>query len=601
MKNIRTTVKQFNKISIKLLLLMIAIILPLDVISIYYSNKYANYIREQTVERTVNQLKKSEDEFYLIFKRMVDIAGIICNNSTFQRAIENEELSLYEKTKVFDEAVNAIVINNLYDMADIKITCFDIDSNTYSNWGTNYNSYEFLFEQDWVKKSIESHGYVQWNLFEPSYVLEEGSDIKYISLARSLLNSSGQRIATIIVSLRQESLSSALRHYLSSEKDAIFICNESGNIVLGVDDHSIFSHDIISEKALSDGKTGFGYIENGETTYLYSFYTLDRRFTVNGEALRVIQITSYDDLIVDVSSMHSRINAMLIISLVIMIIVITWFANYWTRPITCLADKLRTYQIGNEVSGLDFEREDEIGDVNRAFQYMCETNCSLMKKQLAEQEAKEKYQYESLRAQINPHFLFNTLNTIKWMAIIRKADNIVNCIDAMATMMKYSMSRGDELVHLNEEIDNIESYVYITNARYGNNISLIINLEDRILELQVIKFILQPSVENAIIHGFNNSERKGEIVVSGHIAADYLSILIEDNGIGIDEKKVEDIKKNKKVTGLGIKNINDRIKASFGDRYGIEIRRKEPTGTIVEYILPIISKRRSTDEESNDR
>lgn len=96
---------------------------------------------------------------------MVNIAGVICNDAEFQRALENEQMSRYEKTLLFDEVVNGIEINNLYDMGGIKITCFDADNNVYANWGTNYNNYQFLFEQPWVQSSIGKNGYVQWNMF----------------------------------------------------------------------------------------------------------------------------------------------------------------------------------------------------------------------------------------------------------------------------------------------------------------------------------------------------------------------------------------------------------------------------------------------------
>lgn len=175
---------------------------------------------------------------------------------------------------------------------------------------------------------------------------------------------------------------------------------------------------------------------------------------------------------------------------------------------------------------------------------------------------------EALRAQVNPHFLFNTLNAIRWMAIIRKADNIVACIDALATMLKYSMSRGGELVTLKDELDNINSYIYIYNCRYGNQFTLETDLDRELLELQVVKFILQPIVENAVIHGFKGSEKQGTIMIYGDVENGVLKLYVEDNGCGLQNGEAE-AQSGRKVTGIGIANVDARIKSAYGAQYGL--------------------------------
>ena len=128
----------------------------------------------------------------------------------------------------------------------------------------------------------------------------------------------------------------------------------------------------------------------------------------------------------------------------------------------------------------------------------------------AEQEIQERYRYESLRAQINPHFLFNTLTSIRWMAVIRGADNIVESIDALANLLRYSFGRDREQAYIKEELENIKNYVYIQNLRYGDHVSLDIDVDEEICRMKTIKFILQPIVENAILHGYDSSRQARE-------------------------------------------------------------------------------------------
>ena len=581
------------------IIILLGLMLPLSLLLAYSSSRYANYIRDELGKRTISQLQKSEDEFYIIFQRMVNIAGVICNDAEFQRALENDQMSRYEKTLLFDEVVSGIEINNLYDMGGIKITCFDADNNVYANWGTNYNNYQFLFEQPWVQSSIGENGYVQWNMFAPSYVLEENGNTNYISLAKSLMSpSGGRRLATVIVSLEQDYLSRALKPFFCEPDDAVYICTEDGQIVLGLDGSGTFTHDDITEILREECAAGAGssIVTLSDRKELLSYYTLSRQFTFNGEVLKVLHLTSYAMLTSDVTRLQTQINTLLIVCVFVLAGVLIWVTNVLTRPIVALSEKMLSYQMEEGVAGLDFTRKDEVGRLNRAFRQMSDTIRSLFEKQKTESEAREKYQYEALRAQVNPHFLFNTLNAIRWMAIIRKADNIVECIDALATMLKYSMSRGGEMVTLKDELDNINSYIYIYNCRYGNQFTLETDLDRELLELQVVKFILQPIVENAVIHGFKGSEKQGTIMIYGDVENGVLKLYVEDNGCGLHNAEAE-AQNRRKVTGIGITNVDARIKSAYGAQYGLLVYNGAVCGTVAEFTLPVLRRKEEADAE----
>ena len=585
------------------IIILLGLMLPLSLLLAYSSSRYANYIRDELGKRTISQLQKSEDEIYLIFQRMVNIAGVICNDAEFQRALENAQMSRYEKTLLFDEVVNGIEINNLYDMGGIKITCFDADNNVYANWGTNYNNYQFLFEQPWVQSSIGENGYVQWNMFAPSYVLEENGNTNYVSLAKSLMSpSGGRRLATVIVSLEQDYLSRALKPFFCEPNDAVYICTEDGQIVLGLDGSGTFTQDDITKILREECAAGAGssIVTLSDRKELLSYYTLSRQFTFNGEVLKVLHLTSYAMLTSDVTRLQTQINTLLIVCVLVLAGVLIWVTNVLTRPIVALSEKMLSYQMEEGVTGLDFTRKDEVGRLNRAFRQMSDTIRSLFEKQKTESEAREKYQYEALRAQVNPHFLFNTLNVIRWMAIIRKADNIVACIDALATMLKYSMSRGGELVTLKDELDNINSYIYIYNCRYGNQFTLETDLDRELLELQVVKFILQPIVENAVIHGFKGSEKQGTIMIYGDVENGVLKLYVEDNGCGLQKGEAE-ARSGRKVTGIGIANVDARIKSAYGAQYGLLVYNGAVCGTVAEFTLPVLRQKEEIDAESTGR
>lgn len=205
-------------------------------------------------------------------------------------------------SKVSEETLEA----NLYDMTDIKITCFDNQGEVYANWGTNYNDYRFLYQQDWVQDSIQANGFVRWNLFSPSYILEESSEVNYISLAKSMRSQSdGQTLATVIVSLKQDFLSQSLRQFFCEPDDAIYICTEGGAIVLSLDDSQTFDDAQIQGWAEEQCKSekGSSVVTADGREYLACYYTLSRQFTFNKEVLKVLHLTRYDRITQEMDQM----------------------------------------------------------------------------------------------------------------------------------------------------------------------------------------------------------------------------------------------------------------------------------------------------------
>ncbi len=404
------------------------------------------------------------------------------------------------------------------------------------------------------------------------------------------------------MSLEQDYLSRALKPFFCEPDDAVYICTEDGQIVLGLDGSGTFTQDDITEIFREECAAGAGssIVTLSDRKELVSYYTLSRQFTFNGEVLKVLHLTSYAMLTSDVTRLQTQINTLLIVCVLVLAGVLIWVTNVLTRPIVALSEKMLSYQMEEGVTGLDFTRKDEVGRLNRAFRQMSDTIRSLFEKQKTESEAREKYQYEALRAQVNPHFLFNTLNAIRWMAIIRKADNIVACIDALATMLKYSMSRGGELVTLKDELDNINSYIYIYNCRYGNQFTLETDLDRELLELQVVKFILQPIVENAVIHGFKGSEKQGTIMIYGDVENGVLKLYVEDNGCGLQKGEAE-AQSGRKVTGIGIANVDARIKSAYGAQYGLLVYNGAVCGTVAEFTLPVLRQKEEIDAESTGR
>lgn len=588
-----------SKISVKVfLILIVCLVLPMYCMFGYMKSNFEEYIQKELSNKIIQSMSKSEQEIYRSFQNMANISSVLVLDNTLVQTLMDDQYSFYDKTLAFDSSVRNLIVNNLFTMSDVKITLIDLKGNLYSNWETNFNDYTFLMQQDWIKQSIEQNGYITWSMFSPGYIIQpNGKSEKYISMARSMLSDgmTGSRIGTLIISIEQSQFSELLARFFYAEGDGVYVCVDNGEILLKNTPENFIPDDRIIEKVKQVQENGLGSLraEYKNKQYLVSYYTISQPYTFNGQKLRVLHYTDYQGVVNQMDKLSKQINFSMVIFLIIIILLIGFISYKIVKPIRVLAHQMRIYSINGELQNLDMVRKDEIGHLNRSFITMSDSIKDLFFKLEHEHEVREKYQFAALRAQVNPHFLFNTLNMIRWMALIRKAENIVDSIDALANMLKYSMSRGGELVSLDEELNNIRSYVFIQNARFGDRFQVKIEIEEELLQLQVIKFILQPVVENVVMHGFD--EENGMIWIYGKREDDILKLYVKDNGKGIPPNVIDKFNHSKeqsgndeKVTGIGLTNVNERIQVTYGEQFGIGIESIQGKGTIVTYTLPAI-------------
>lgn len=216
-----------------------------------------------------------------------------------------------------------------------------------------------------------------------------------------------------------------------------------------------------------------------------------------------------------------------------------------------------------------------------------------IKEKMKLSELLKNMEIKALQSQINPHFLFNTLNTIARMALIENASNTENLIYAISDLLRYSLKNANHMVTIDTEITNLKKYFYIQKIRYDDRFNYEIDIEPSILNFKIPVMTLQPLVENAVIHGLKNMKINGKVKIIGRrFNEDHLTIEVFDNGVGIDEEKLKTIfsveNSYENMTGLGIQNVDSRIKHYFGDEYGIELKSTKEFGTSVMIKVPCV-------------
>ncbi|RAV21044.1 cache domain-containing sensor histidine kinase [Paenibacillus contaminans] len=237
---------------------------------------------------------------------------------------------------------------------------------------------------------------------------------------------------------------------------------------------------------------------------------------------------------------------------------------------------------------------DEIGYLFNRFNKMVKQIESLIAKMETEQKLKRATELQMLQAQINPHFLFNTLNSLKWTAAISQADSVRDGLGALAELLRSTIVDKKEMIRLRDELKNVEHYILIQKIRYGTSFHVRYEIDDRLLDCKMIKFLLQPIVENAILHGQQGIGHEETVTIRCEETGGRLQITIRDDGIGMEEAKAERLLAGKvssehRLANIGITNVQERIKLHFGADYGLQIRSRPGEGTAVIITMPLIA------------
>ena len=262
-----------------------------------------------------------------------------------------------------------------------------------------------------------------------------------------------------------------------------------------------------------------------------------------------------------------------------------------TLPIQRLCDSMERVQEGDfSVSDIVVDSENEIGSLTKSFNVMTQRIHELMAQNIREQEAKRKSELKALQSQINPHFLYNTLDSIIWMAEGKKNEEVVLMTASLARLLRQSISNEDELVSIGQEIEYARGYLTIQKMRYKDKLEFWIEVEPSILNIRLIKLVSQPVIENAIYHGLKYKESRGLLLVKGFMKNGNAVLQVIDDGVGMDQETLDHIYERHKVdyhsNGVGIYNVQKRLQLYYGNEYGIVYESKPGEGTTATITIP---------------
>ena len=459
---------------------------------------------------------------------------------------------------------------------------------------TGYVDIESL---DWYQAAMESKSGIAVSSSHVQNAIQ--SSYKWvITLSRALVNNqTGEREGLFFVDLNYSAISDLCNNNSIEEKGYIFVLDAEGNIVYHPKQQLMYGG-LKTENidAIMECREDSLIIDEGGDSKLYTMSKSKRTgWTVVGAAYTSELLKNNEQ-----AQMWYLLVASILLLAVIGISSI--ISREITKPIRSLRDSMRKVQNGQFGTHVDVITENEIGSLGRSFNLMTSEIQALMEQNVYEQKQKRKSELKALQAQINPHFLYNTLDSIIWMSEAGENDEVVEMTSALARLLRQSISNDKEEVELEKEIEYVKNYLTIQKMRYKDKLEFFIYVDPRVAHVPIIKLVLQPLVENAIYHGIKYKETKGNLKIYARPVDGRVEIVVADDGIGMDEDVMEHIfdehRKEQKRNGVGVPNVQKRLKLQYGSEYGIRYESVKGAGTKAVITIPVDGGR--TDEKMDE-
>ncbi|GIP29303.1 histidine kinase [Paenibacillus sp. J23TS9] len=407
----------------------------------------------------------------------------------------------------------------------------------------------------------------------------------------------GLPIGLIQLSINEKSISKQYGNISIGKGGSIFIMNRKGKIVSD-DNKSRLYTSVENEPYFNwalNHQAGDIFKIDGEKQIVVSRFFPKLDWIILG-VVPVGEVTKDNQMLI------RQFTALSLLFIVLAAVLTYVTSKSITRPLLAMKKTVKKMKEGNMDVVFDIESRDEIGALGAEFNKMVNRTKHLMEQIVEDEKKRKEIELAALQSQINPHFLYNTLESISALADLGRGKDIVSLVKQLAAFYRGVLSKGSPIIRVEDELNITRNYLDILKVRYGDRISSRFDVEPGVLPYRSIKLLLQPLVENAVYHGLRYKRGKGIIGVRVYSENNLLMLKVTDNGIGMQPDKLNAILREHSVhgSGFGVKSTDERIKLHFGTSYGLRISSVYGEGTTVTAMLPLLRMEGETDDTDHD-
>ena len=573
-------IKIYHALRVKLAIIAIVLMaLPIIAISITYSRTVKEIIKNKYTDTAIQSVYEAGEKIDFILSDIEEFSTVIISNSTLLDMLRNEDK--YESDDFRDVLRGFITSRD-----DIEVIELLLHGRKYS-----IGAYKMKSTYSIDKNLKNSSGQPIWlsTKKENIEILSGIFDKYYFTLARRVIDfNTLDDYGYLSIDLEEIILEQSYKNLIDDDNLELFICDDNG-IIISHTDKSLIGSSISNEpyaQEVLESKDVKNYIQYKDKIDKVAIYS-----TIKSNGWKIIKTISTEYLYEEINRIQKYFLVGGSLYGIVIILFMIFFSIRYTEPMLQMKKVINKVEQGDLTVRTEVHSNDEIGQLGDSLNNMISEMEVLIDKLVKEEQAKKEVELEALHAQINPHFLYNTLNTIKWMAKIQGNKSVSRAITALIKLLRISINLGREMITLGEEIDYVKNYIVIQKLRFNEAINVTYNIDEQCMDLTVPKLFLQPIVENSIIYGIEDENNELNINIKAFIIEDDLIIEIVDDGPGIEDEVLEKIFKStsdkNRFSRVGLNNVNQRIKLYCGKDYGVQIETKVGEGTLVRVKLKI--------------
>lgn len=587
-----TFFKTLNLIQKFLLTYCILILVPLTTLFGYTYTKMSQIIESNILESTKQAFDQSIDFLTYKIYRIFDISNSLAIDENITDILRNDPNSYLLSNQIGDLAYLRLFLSAYENDSDVSnISLYVNNDFIYSNDNNHIFSMDSLNNSKAINIINSTNSRFVWGPSNYFNNYNESSD--YLSLFKTVKSPDNfsEDIGYLRLNFNKTLIEDIINKINSLPNTISYVINSEGIIICSSEntDNIEFITDLDKIQNYSNTNNFITTSHNLEKFYIKSS-------PINKTDWHLVTILPEASVIAEINSQRIYLSLILIVCGGTSIALAFYFVNSINKRLSKVISGMHSVQSGNLEHYIENDSNDELGELIDSYNYMVGKMSILIEDQYKLGKSVKNAELKALQSQINPHFLYNTLDMINWMSYKKMNKEISVAVNTLAKFYKLSLNKGKDLVSIKDELQHSNLYVNIQNMRYNDRISLRINVDEEVSTYLIPKITLQPILENAINHGIlGKGEGNGIISILGYFTNSDIVLIIADDGIGIKEDKLHLLLSNNlssaKGSGYGLKNINKRIKLLYGENYGLSFQSNYGHGTKVTIKIPKITEK----------
>lgn len=529
-------------------------------------------------ERVFQQVEWDLNEYH---EKLMKASAVLDSSWALRLYLEEGEMDsslsfqiVYQMQRDFDQVLG--------DDNTSSVLVAGMNNKSYINRAEKLiSSLDDIFALEISKRAVENPDTIQYQ-FMTSGFTTTSRDGSVLIGAKALSYLESKEVYGIIYFIIREGELEDFYNYFVGDTTDFFIADQN-NIVVSSNKKQMVGKKLEEKwaKTFRQGHFRSSYKENGD---VYSILKSELPYY----GFRIFGVIDNAKALDNQYNIPQMVVICAAIAFVVLVLVF-FIANQITRPLSDMAGKMSRIREGDFSEYMEVRGTDEIRELATTYNYMLDGLKRYVDVLLRTQEEKRRSEIKALQMQINPHYIYNTLASIKWLIWQGDAGKSTQTIDAFIKLLRNTISNTNEFITLSQEIENLKNYIWINNVRYGNKVQVAFQIHSECEACLLPKLIMQPFIENAFFHAFP-CEREGNIWVRAKISEKNLELEISDDGIGMNKGRLQSLTdkhdKSEHFSGIGINNVDDRLKLLYGSNYGVNIVSQEDKGTTVSIELP---------------